>query len=325
MVLRYPGGEPITLLIGAPIPEKVGGQANVLHWQSLLLPCIQNEYRGFQTKSRWRAYRQRHLGDNKRLPWMTTDNWHPDRLSSRGRLPDVARNKKVVLIGVGALGAPLAEHLVRGGVTDITLIDHDKLDAGNLVRHPLTMEKIESPKADALKDRLNWISPHARAKAISKGFSPDLEQAEQIREADLIIDATASDEVIALLNSFGWNQSKHFVSLSIGMKARQFYAYSAHGQYFPLDDFHSIIAPYVQSERKRLKDDDIQWEGVGCYHPVFEARSDDMGLWASVATKLIVQFVTSPSPTADFIVLEQSIDSGIPRILYRNPPVSRND
>lgn len=319
-MLRQVSAEtPVPLLIGSPIPKVVGGQYHLLHWQALLLPAIQQRYRGFRDtdESRWEAYCKFQLHDKKPLPWTLLENWHPDTLSTRGRLPKMLREKKVVLIGVGALGAPLAEHLVRGGMTDMILIDHDDLVAGNLVRHPLTMKELGNFKAEALRDRLNSANPHACVQAISKAFLSDDEQADQVREADLIIDTTASDDVIAQLNMFDWKQPKHFVSMSIGMKARQFYAYSARSLTFPLDDFYNRIDPYIQSERDRLKDSDIQWEGVGCYHPVFEARNDDMGLWAAMATKLIVKFVKNIGINVDFVVLKQCDDSGIPQVLHR--------
>ena len=322
MLLQVPSGTQVPLLIGFPIPKVVGGQSHLLHWQALLLPAIRQHYDGFQdkTESRWKLYGISQLHDNKPLPWIPLENWHPDTLSTRGRLPKMLREKKVVLIGVGALGAPLAEHLVRGGMTDITLIDRETLVAGNLVRHPLTIKELGNFKAEALRNRLNSVSPHACVQAISKAFLSDVEQADQVREADLIIDTTASDYVIAQLNRFDWKQPKHFVSMSIGMKARQFYAYSVRSPNFPLDDFHDSIDPYIQTERDCLKDDDIQWEGVGCYHPVFEARNDDMGLWAAMATKLIVKFAKNISTKADFVVLKQCDDSGIPQVLHCNMP-----
>ena len=62
----------------------------------------------------------------------------------------------------------MAEHLVRGGVTDLALIDGDPLEAGNLVRHSLTMNELKGNKAEKLMERLNFVSPHARVRAIAK-------------------------------------------------------------------------------------------------------------------------------------------------------------
>lgn len=324
MVFQVPLEHPVPLLIGAPIPKVIGGQNHLIHWQALLLPGVRQRYKGFRdnNKSKWDAYTQCHLNNNRPLPWITSENWHPDTLSTRGRLPKMLREKKIVLVGVGALGAPLAEHLVRGGVTDLILIDHDQFQAGNLVRHLLSMSDIADNKAEAMKNRLNLINPHASVQAIPKAFFRDTGDIEKIREADLIIETTASDEVIAHLNTLKWQQPKHFVSMSISAKAVQFYAFSARGLNFPLDDFHDRVNPFIQSEYNQLKDDDVQWEGIGCYHPVFEARNDDMGLWASVATKLIVKFVRNESETMDFVAMKQSDDDGIPQILKCTEPSS---
>lgn len=322
-----PNGQPTILLLGALIPKIIGDDPHLLHWQALLLPALENHYDGFRSNNKsslWNAYRIRNLGDNKQLPWLKTENWHPTALATRGQLPEMLRKMKTVVIGVGALGAPLAEHLVRGGITEVTLVDMDHFVAGNLVRHALTMYDLERQKAERLKDRLNSTNPHACVRAIAEKFCPETEPPEEILKADLIIDATGSDDVTAHLNSLDWEQPKHFVSISIGRKARRFYAFYEHGMRFPVDNFNDSLAPYLKEERDQLRDDDIQWEGVGCFHPVFEARNDDLGLWSSLATKLVVQFVQNPDTATDFVVLEQSEELGIPQILHRRTRNANN-
>lgn len=312
-----PNGQPIVLLLGALIPEVVGDEPHLIHWQALLLPPFQRHIKGFRDQSRWDAYSKLHLSDSKSLPWLTTENWHPTALATRGQLPKTLREMRTVIIGVGALGAPLAEHLVRGGVTEITLVDMDPLAAGNLVRHSLTMYDLGANKAERFGARLNSANPHACVRAIPKNFSPESEATDEIQKADLIIDAAGSDDVTAHLNSLDWKQPKHFISISIGRKARRFYAFYGHGIRFPVDNFNDSLAPYLREERDQFSDDDVQWEGVGCFHPVFEARNDDLGLWSSLATKLIIQFVNNTDVTTDFVVLEQCEEMGIPQILHR--------
>jgi molybdopterin/thiamine biosynthesis adenylyltransferase len=313
-----PIGQPIILLLGALIPEVVGEEPHLIHWQALLLPIFKSHYDGYRNdrNSLWNAYRMRNLGNSKSLPWRTTENWHPTALATRGQLPKRLREMRTVIIGVGALGAPLAEHLVRGGITEMTLIDMDYLSAGNLVRHSLTMCDLGGNKAEKLEAHLNSVNPHACVRAIAKSFSPESEVPDEILEADLIIDATGSDDVTAHLNSLDWNQPKHFISVSIGRKACRLYAFYGHGIRFPVDNFNDSLAPYLKEERDQFRDDDVQWEGVGCFHPVFEARNDDLGLWSSLATKLIVQFIKNTDADTDFIVLEQCEEMGIPQILH---------
>ncbi len=173
----------------------------------------------------------------------------PDSLHCSSTTKSVMiRKKKVVLIGVGPLGAPLAEHLVRGGVTDLTLIAHDILEVGNLVRHSLTMGELGGSKAEALRDRLNAVNPHARVQAIARTIPSDATTRDHIRGADIIIDATASDDVFAYLNSLDWIEPTQFVSISIGLQARRLYAFSARSKHFSLDEFHSPLP----ADRARL-------------------------------------------------------------------------
>ena len=111
------------------------------------------------------------------------------------------------------------------------------------------------------------------------------------------------------------------------VKARRLYAFYGHGLRFPVDDFNDSLVPYLKEERDQLNDDDIQWEGTGCFHPVFEARSDDLGMWSSLATKLIVQFVENADAATDFVVLGKCEELGIPQILHHRcrPQTPRHD
>src|SRR5690625_7931832 len=69
--------------------------------------------------------------------------------------------KHVMIIGCGALGTANADHLVRGGIGKLTLIDRDYVEYSNLQRQQLFTEQdvIEQiPKAIAAKKRLIEIN-----------------------------------------------------------------------------------------------------------------------------------------------------------------------
>ena len=46
------------------------------------------------------------------------------------------QDKRVLILGCGALGAPIAEHCVRAGVTALTVADYGSVSPGILVRQP---------------------------------------------------------------------------------------------------------------------------------------------------------------------------------------------
>ena len=98
------------------------------------------------------------------------ENWHPDQIGSRGRLPKSFTEARVLLIGAGALGSSVAEMLVRGGVSDLTVFDPQRVEAGNLVRHTLGFDVIGTSKALALAAHLNGANPNARVRGFAAPF-----------------------------------------------------------------------------------------------------------------------------------------------------------
>jgi molybdopterin/thiamine biosynthesis adenylyltransferase len=67
------------------------------------------------------------------------------------RVPAVAQTGRVLLVGVGSGGAPIAAHLAHSGaVHHIDLVDCDVLEVENLSRHPLDIEHLGHPKAESM-------------------------------------------------------------------------------------------------------------------------------------------------------------------------------
>jgi hypothetical protein len=67
--------------------------------------------------------------------------------------------KKVGIVGVGALGSPVAALLARAGVGSFVLGDYDIFAAGNRVRHELDLADVGQGKVQALASRLHPINP----------------------------------------------------------------------------------------------------------------------------------------------------------------------
>ena len=67
---------------------------------------------------------------------------------------------RILLFGVGGVGSFTAEALIRSGITNLTVVDGDKVNNSNLNRQLLATEKtIGEIKVEALKERLNSINP----------------------------------------------------------------------------------------------------------------------------------------------------------------------
>ena len=72
-------------------------------------------------------------------------------------------NSKVLIIGMGGLGCPAAEFLIRAGVGFLGIVDHDKVDLSNIHRQSLfDSTDLNKPKVRVALKKLNKINPKAK-------------------------------------------------------------------------------------------------------------------------------------------------------------------
>lgn len=85
----------------------------------------------------------------------------PSWTIGRDQYPQVSKrqNMRVLVLGGGALGSPVVEHLARSGIGRIILLDKDTLEPANLGRHILGIESIGKSKAEAIAKRINADLP----------------------------------------------------------------------------------------------------------------------------------------------------------------------
>lgn len=120
-------------------------------------------------------------------------------LFPRGGVKENPLNKKVCIIGCGAIGGAIVQELAKAGITDLTLIDPDVFSKDNLYRHVLGMPYIGLFKVNALKDKLEKDLPHVNISAIAAPFEKVArEKKVDFPKFDLVIDATA---VVAVSSS----------------------------------------------------------------------------------------------------------------------------
>lgn len=113
--------------------------------------------------------------------------------------------KKVGIVGLGALGSPIAALLARAGVGRFVLVDHDIVTVGNRVRHDLDLNDLGWPKVQAVAHRIRGVNPwaheiacaHRRFGAATNTIAAggtqraDDEMSRLLTDCDLIINATA--------------------------------------------------------------------------------------------------------------------------------------
>ena len=102
-------------------------------------------------------------------------------------------DRKICIIGVGALGSQIANNCVHAGFGQWTLVDKDILWPHNIARHTLTRDSIGCFKANEMSGLLNKITVGNATTAICEDalVASDILN-DTFLQSDLIVDASAS-------------------------------------------------------------------------------------------------------------------------------------
>jgi molybdopterin/thiamine biosynthesis adenylyltransferase len=122
-----------------------------------------------------------------------------DRLEGLG--VEGLRDKHVVVVGLGSGGSTVALELAKAGVGRFTLIDPDRLEMPNLVRHECDDRYLRWNKAAAVSDLILFRNPSAEVEVVqADAFSLDARLAEVVVAADLVAGCTDVEPPKQLLN-----------------------------------------------------------------------------------------------------------------------------
>jgi adenylyltransferase/sulfurtransferase len=119
---------------------------------------------------------------------------------------------RVFLIGLGGLGSPVAMYLAASGVGHLVLVDHDRVELSNLQRQIAhTTNAIGIDKVASAKQTLQALNPGVRITTFNKVLNAD-ELTEQVRLADVVVDASDNFATRFALNRICVEQKKPLVS-----------------------------------------------------------------------------------------------------------------
>lgn len=118
---------------------------------------------------------------------------------------------KVLIVGVGGLGSPVALYLAGAGVGSIGLIDHDSVSLSNLQRQVLYSEReIVHNKAICAKRHLKQLNSSISVSAYPFAFS-NINARELVSRYDIVVDGTDNYETRYLINDVCMEQRKPYV------------------------------------------------------------------------------------------------------------------
>ncbi|WYP27978.1 ThiF family adenylyltransferase [Alkalihalobacillus sp. FSL W8-0930] len=108
----------------------------------------------------------------------------------------------ILIVGMGALGTAIANHLVRAGIGHVRMVDRDYVEMSNLQRQMLFDEhdvEMHVPKAEAAKQKLHSINSSIQLESIVADVNPT-NVMEFMDGIDIVLDGTDNFQTRFLLN-----------------------------------------------------------------------------------------------------------------------------
>lgn len=259
-----------------------------------------------------------------------SDHVHPKYLLARTPNLQGLTDKKVVVIGLGALGSHVAWQLARAGIKKFKLVDKDYLQAGNLQRWLMGLPYIGMDKSMAVANILcnNYIDIEAKAFKFEIGSAfplktegsdnsrtvEDILVTEILNDADVLIDCTAMLNVNQYLANLCRENKIDYVWCSATNGAWGGIVGQSPASYinnvwldFNMDYGKGSIPPIATEPTKFV-------QPKGCFHPTFTGTGFDLDSISIMATRMAVSLL-NPNKygqfNCDVAVLEQW-DEGVP-------------
>ncbi len=168
-------------------------------------------------------------------------------------------NSKVLIVGAGGLGCPIADYLSRAGVGTIGIADHDKVCLSNIHRQPLYSSKdVGKFKVNVLKEKIKSINSLIKIKIFKKKIT-DKNLNSIIESFDIIIDGSDNFKTKFLLNKYSIKYKKILIVGAISKFDGHVFTFNFKNQNIP------CLKCFYQSEPS---DEILNCEAEGIMGPV---------------------------------------------------------
>lgn len=223
------------------------------------------------------------------------------------------RDKRILVVGLGAVGAPVAVELARNGCGVLHLLEHDTVEPGNTIRWPLGASAWGTYKLDALKKFLNQEypatdirpNPHCLGQPGDGSFQipgdDDILNA-ILSEADLVVDGSVSHGVTTLLAERCRDANVPLISLfaTPSLEGGAVVLYVENGG-CPNCLEYSWEQDLITSPPGLDVEDDVLTQPPGCAERTFIGASYDLQELSLQAVRLVVQTLSEEKPLISMI------------------------
>jgi molybdopterin/thiamine biosynthesis adenylyltransferase len=138
------------------------------------------------------------------------------------RIPELVglRERRAVVVGLGTLGGEIAVGLAKAGLGTLDLVDHDRFEANNAVRHVLGIEWSGLPKTLAVANACRRANPFCQAQGHDLFFGETVWEGPSATErlggllhgVDVVVESTGSHQLQRLIARLAAEAGVPFVS-----------------------------------------------------------------------------------------------------------------
>ncbi len=187
-------------------------------------------------------------------------------------------SSKILIVGIGGLGCPAAENLIRAGVGSIGLIDNDTINLSNIHRQSLfNSNDLKKSKVKVAAKKLKDINPHSKIKTYNIRLN-EKNIKNVIQNYDLVIDGSDNFKTKFLINDYCLMFKKKLVTGAIS---------KFDGHIFTFDFKNKKTA----SLKSFYQEDDISDDILNCeFEGVLGTTASIIGaIQANEALKMIIE------------------------------------
>lgn len=312
---KVPKDNPTYIVVGAPMRRKEAGAPLRQHlkvWEidANAVNALQEIVFGSDDKDKSISELAKWMVTAKTL-WCRVFENRPEITNRRDQNSVLAcvEGKRVLLLGCGALGSVVAEHLVRAGVKSLILVDNGIVSPGILVRQKYSDRDVGFAKAKCLARHLNEIGLPTKIEPEYKDLKSGIIDNFDLLHVDLIINATASTPVAhaierdlrracLLIPMISLSVSAAAQCGSVAVKMPHFHSGIVAIDRLAKIDFvrdnarHPVVNAFWpdKSEAKLFQPE------PGCSEPTFTGSSADLGAHAAALLNIGMQRISDLQP-----------------------------
>jgi len=314
------------LLLAFAVPEYWGGDPDNVVWQAVYLEGfgprifvpLTKGFRPTADPRAWPSFRE-FLRKNRDLRWLSCTDVSREALLSRSG-PAAGKDLgelRVAVLGCGAVGSVLARSFSKLGLAHLLLVDKERLEPGNLVRHEGMAFQVERPKASSTAALL--MPP--------QGEQPEGIDLDAVGDWPAVLDRVAGYDLV--IDATGDNGVHKLLSASPQLRdAALAWCYVKPGPDFGLLALRPPGSPRTLAEAEELLEEEcggelwerfrgdageegrVVWPEPGCYHPTFSAPYHRIRMMSDAFLSTLLAWLEDGGDYGAATLFSQSVPDG---------------